>query len=97
MKTTKRKRNKDQYIDEDDWAFKFTKKKNLNRSKPPKRKDYHPRVYKKGGQKIYCCKTIDENQTEEELLKLMKQNKWILQDEILSDDEEHVFVFYKWQ
>ena len=95
MKTTKQKRYKDQYIDEDDWAFKFTKKKNL--TKKPKRKDYHPRVYKKKGQKIYCCKTIDENQTEEELLTLMKQNKWILQDEILSDDEEHVFVFYKWQ
>ena len=95
MKTTKRKRYKDQYIDEDDWAFKFTKKKNL--TKRPKRKDYYPRVYKKGGQKIYCCKTVDENQTEDELLKLMKQNKWTLQDEILGENDEHVFVFYKWQ
>lgn len=95
MKTTKRKRYKDQYIDENDWAFKFTKKKNL--TKKPKRKNYHPRVYKKGGQKIYCCKTIDENQTEDELLTLMKQNKWTLQDEILGENDDHVFVFYKWE
>ena len=95
MMKTKKKHYKDQYIDEDDWAFKFTKKKNL--TKKPKRKDYHPRVYKKGGQKIYCCKTIDENQTEDELLKLMKQHKGTLQDEILGENDEHVFVFYKWQ
>ena len=95
MNTKKKKKHYKEEIDENDWAFKFTKKKSP--IKKPKRKDYHPRVYKKGGQKIYCCKTIDENQTEEELLKLMKQNKWILQDEILSDEDEHVFVFYKWQ
>lgn len=97
MKSKNKKKHYKEEIDENDWAFKFTKKKNLNRSKPPKRKDYHPRVYKKGGQKIYCCKTLNENQTEEELLKVMKQNKWILQDEILSDEDEHVYVFYQWQ
>ena len=97
MKSKNKKKHYKEEINENDWAFKFTKKKNLNRSKPPKRKDYHPRVYKKGGQKIYCCKTLDENQTEEELLKVMKQNKWILQDEILSDEDEHVYVFYQWQ
>ena len=91
----RKKRYKDQEIDEDDWAFKFTKKKSP--IKKPKRKDYHPRVYKKGGQKVYCCKTLNENQTEEELLKLMKQNKWTLQDEILGENDEHVYVFTQWQ
>lgn len=89
------KRYKDQEIDEDDWAFKFTKKKSP--IKKPKRKDYHPRVYKKGGQKVYCCKTLNENQTEDELLSLMKQNKWTLQDEILGENDEHVYVFTQWQ
>lgn len=91
----RKKRYKDQYFDEDDWAFKFTKKKSP--IKKPKRKDYHPRVYKKGGQKVYCCKTLNENQTEDELLSLMKQNKWTLQDEILSENDEHVYVFTQWQ
>ena len=91
----RKKRYKDQEIDEDDWAFKFTKKKSP--IKKPKRKDYHPRVYKKGGQKVYCCKTIDENQTEDELLSLMKQNKWTLQDEILGENDEHIYVFTQWQ
>lgn len=91
----RKKRYKDQYIDEDDWAFKFTKKKSP--SKKPKRKDYHPRVYKKGGQKVYCCKTLNENQTEDELLSLMKQNKWTLQDEILGENDEHIYVFTQWQ
>ena len=87
----RKKRYKDQEIDEDDWAFKFTKKKSP--IKKPKRKDYHPRVYKKGGQKVYCCKTLNENQTEDELLSLMKQNKWTLQDEILGENDEHIYVF----
>jgi hypothetical protein len=91
----RKKRYKDQEIDEDDWAFKFTKKKSP--IKKPKRKDYHPRVYKKGGQKVYCCKTLNENQTEDELLSLMKQNKWTLQDEILGENDEHVYVFTQWQ
>ena len=91
----RKKRYKDQYIDEDDWAFKFTKKKSP--IKKPKRKDYHPRVYKKGGQKVYCCKTLNENQTEDELLSLMKQNKWTLQDEILGENDERVYVFTQWQ
>ena len=91
----RKKRYKDQELDEDDWAFKFTKKKSP--IKKPKRKDYHPRVYKKGGQKVYCCKTLNENQTEDELLALMKQNKWTLQDEILGENDEHVYVFTQWQ
>lgn len=91
----RKKRYKDQCFDEDDWAFKFTKKKSP--IKKPKRKDYHPRVYKKGGQKVYCCKTLNENQTEDELLSLMKQNKWTLQDEILSENDERVYVFAQWQ
>lgn len=91
----RKKRYKDQEIDEDDWAFKFTKKKSP--IKKPKRKDYHPRVYKKGGQKVYCCKTLNENQTEDELLSLMKQNKWTLQDEILGENDEHIYVFTQWQ
>ena len=91
----RKKRYKDQEIDEDDWAFKFTKKKSP--IKKPKRKNYHPRVYKKGGQKVYCCKTLNENQTEDELLSLMKQNKWTLQDEILGENDEHVYVFTQWQ
>ena len=53
----RKKRYKDQYIDEDDWAFKFTKKKSP--IKKPKRKDYHPRVYKKGGQKMMNKKQSD--------------------------------------
>ena len=91
----RKKRYKDQELDEDDWAFKFTKKKSP--IKKPKRKDYHPRVYKKGGQKVYCCKTLNENQTEDELLSLMKQNKWTLQDEILGENDEHIYVFTQWQ
>ena len=91
----RKKRYKDQYFDENDWAFKFTKKKSP--IKKPKRKDYHPKVYKKGGQKVYCCKTLNENQTEDELLSLMKQNKWTLQDEILSENDERVYVFTQWQ
>lgn len=91
----RKKRYKDQELDEDDWAFKFTKKK--SHIKKPKRKNYHPRVYKKGGQKVYCCKTLNENQTEDELLSLMKQNKWTLQDEILGENDEHVYVFTQWQ
>lgn len=91
----RKKRYKDQYFDEDDWAFKFTKKKSS--IKKPKRKNYHPRVYKKGGQKVYCCKTLNENQTEDELLSLMKQNKWTLQDEILGENDEHIYVFTQWQ
>lgn len=91
----RKKRYKDQELDEDDWAFKFTKKKSP--IKKPKRKNYHPRVYKKGGQKVYCCKTLNENQTEEELLKVMKQNKWTLQDEILGENDEHIYVFTQWQ
>lgn len=73
----------------------MTKKKSP--IKKPKRKDYRPRVYKKGGQKVYCCKTLNENQTEDELLSLMKQNKWTLQDEILSENDECVYVFAQWQ
>lgn len=91
----RKKRYKDQELNEDDWAFKFTKKKSP--IKKPKRKDYHPRVYKKGGKKVYCCKTLNENQTEDELLSLMKQNKWTLQDEILGENDEHVYVFTQWQ
>lgn len=91
----RKKRYKDQELDEDDWAFKFTKKKSP--IKKPKRKNYHPRVYKKGGQKVYCCKTLNENQTEDELLSIMKQNKWTLQDEILGENDEHVYVFTQWQ
>lgn len=90
------KKNKNYYQeqDENDWSFNFTKKK---KSTPkPKRKQYYPRVYKKR-KKVFCCKTIDENQTEEQLLKLMKQNKWTLQDEILGENDEHVFVFTKYQ
>lgn len=52
----RKKRYKDQYIDEDDWAFKFTKKKSP--IKKPKRKDYHPRVYKKGGKKSIAVKLL---------------------------------------
>ena len=91
----RKKRYKDQELDEDEWAFKFTKKKSP--IKKPKRKNYYPRVYKKGGQKVYCCKTLNENQTEDELLSLMKQNKWTLQDEILGENDEHVYVFTQWQ
>lgn len=91
----RKKKYKDQELDEDDWAFKFTKKKSP--IKKPKRKNYHPRVYKKGGQKVYCCKTLNENQTEDELLSIMKQNKWTLQDEILGENDEHVYVFTQWQ
>lgn len=91
----RKKKYKDQELDEDDWAFKFTKKKSP--IKKPKRKNYHPRVYKKGGQKVYCCKTLNENQTEDELLSIMKQNKWTLQDEILGENDEHIYVFTQWQ
>ena len=91
----RKKKYKDQELDEDDWAFKFTKKKSP--IKKPKRKNYHPRVYKKGGQKVYCCKTLNENQTEDELLSIMKQNKWNLQDEILGENDEHIYVFTQWQ
>ena len=91
----KHKKNYDELFDEDDWSYKNSEKKSSIQK--PKRKNYHPRVYKKRGQKVFCCRTVDENVTEDELLKVMKQNKWTLQDEILGENDEHVYVFSKWE
>ena len=92
---TKHKNNYEELFDEDDWSYKKSEKKSSIQK--PKRKNYHPRQYKKRRRKVFCCRTLDENVTEDELLKVMKQNKWTLQDEILGENNEHVFVFTKYQ
>lgn len=91
----KHKKNYEELSDEDDWSYKISEKKSS--IKKPKRKNYYPRQYKKGRRKVFCCRTLDENVTEDELLKVMKQNKWTLQDEILGENDEHVYVFSKWE